>query len=310
MALQTYSINMGKDSSGGQGCTHKFISLHCFCWILGACIQQKKYYLSVFYYLPFSGSLSVLKGLELSLFYSSVLFLSAFIKSASSLRKKLFFSFCMWSVAVVLSGSWNCCWSSVTVRVLCNREHEVAVWGWSCELCPCGTPVRLYAWCWAKAEDPFHFSPYTEDYIRNKVCGVDKGLLRRCNLGKILRLQVEQSYDCFFLIAGAAEWLRMSISTELASSVLLALLASDFELYAQNICQFSKAPWFKRAFKLVPRSCWNQWNLNTCLTLIILLSIFSELGLLWGYESLGTCMSFAFLHAALHILLMEQSVTH
>lgn len=35
----------------------------------------------------------------------------------------------------------------------------------------------------------------------------------------------------------------------------------------------------------------------------------SELGLLQGYESLGTC-SFAFLRAAPHILLMEQSVTH
>lgn len=128
------------------------------------------------------------------------------------------------------------------MRVLRSREHEVAVWGCSCELCPCRQPVRVYAWCWAKAEDPFHFSPYTEDYIRKKVCGVDKGLLRRCNLGKILRLQMEQSCDCLFLAAGTAGWLRMSINTELASSVLLALLASDFELYAQNILQFSKAP--------------------------------------------------------------------
>lgn len=91
MALQTYSFNIGMGPSGGQGCTHKFISLFCFCWVLGACIQQKKYHLPGFYYLLFSDALSVLKGLELSLVYSSVLFLSAFIKSASSLRKKLVF---------------------------------------------------------------------------------------------------------------------------------------------------------------------------------------------------------------------------
>lgn len=36
----------------------------------------------------------------------------------------------------------------------------------------------------------------------------------------------------------------------------------------------------------------------------------SELGLLQGYKSQGTCRSFAFLHATPHILLMEQSVTH
>lgn len=31
----------------------------------------------------------------------------------------------------------------------------------------------------------------------------------------------------------------------------------------------------------------------------------SELGVLQGYEFLGACMSFAFLHAAPHILLMD-----
>lgn len=35
-----------------------------------------------------------------------------------------------------------------------------------------------------------------------------------------------------------------------------------------------------------------------------------ELGLSQGYKSQGYCRSFAFLHAAPHILLMEQSVTH
>lgn len=102
MALQTYSFNMGTGPSGGQGCTHKFTSLFCSCWVLGACIQQKKYHLPGFYYLPCSDALSVLKGLELSLFYSSVLFLSAFIKSASSVRKKLGFR----SVSEV--WPWSC----------------------------------------------------------------------------------------------------------------------------------------------------------------------------------------------------------
>ena len=51
-----------------------------------------------------------------------------------------------------------------------------------------------------------------------------------------------QSYDSLFLVAGIAGWLRLSINAELARPVLPALLASDFELYAQNILQFSKAP--------------------------------------------------------------------
>lgn len=34
----------------------------------------------------------------------------------------------------------------------------------------------------------------------------------------------------------------MSINTELANSVLPVLLASDSELYTQNIVQFGKAP--------------------------------------------------------------------
>jgi len=89
-----------------------------------------------------------------------------------------------------------------------------------------------------------------------------------------------QSYDSLFLIAGIARWLRMSINAERASPVLPALLASDFELSGQNILQFSKAPWFKKAFKLVPQSHWNQWDLNTCLTLIMFLSILLN----WAFD--------------------------
>lgn len=154
--------------SGGQGCTHKFISLYCFCRVLGTCIQQKKYYLSGFYYLPFSDSLSVLKGLELSLFYSSVLFLSAFIKLASSMRKKLVFhSACeVWPWPYLDPGTapdhlqlWMCCapgstrWLCGEVSVSCARAGNKS----GCML-DTGQSLRIL----------FHFSPYTEDYIRKK----------------------------------------------------------------------------------------------------------------------------------------------
>lgn len=155
-------------SSGGQGCTHKFISLYCFCWVLGACIQQKKYYLPVFYYLPFSDSLSVLKGLELSLFHSSVLFLSAFIKPASSLRKKLVFhSACeVWPWSYLDPGTaadhlqlCMCCtarstrWLCSDVSVSCAHEGKK-----SGGMLGTGQSLRT----------PFYFSPYVEDYIRKK----------------------------------------------------------------------------------------------------------------------------------------------
>lgn len=156
MALQTYSINMGMGPSGGQGCTHKSISLNCFCWVLGACIQQKKYYLSGFYYLPFSASLSVLKGLELSLFYSSVLFLSAFIKSASSLRKKLVFRSARevwpWPCLVLELLLINCnCACAVHQGA---RDGCAGMFLWAV---PSRQQVRMCAWYWAKSEDPFSF---------------------------------------------------------------------------------------------------------------------------------------------------------
>jgi len=168
MALQTYSINMGMGPSGRQGCTHKFIPLYCFCWVLGACIEQKKYYLSVFYYLPFSDSLSVLKGLELSLVYTSVPFLSAFIKSASSLRKQLVFhSACeVWPWSCLDPGTATdhlqlcmCCaagstrWLCMDVSVSCARAGKKSG-------CVVGTGQSLRI--------PFHFYPCTEDYIRKK----------------------------------------------------------------------------------------------------------------------------------------------
>lgn len=86
-----------------------------------------------FYYLPFSDSLSVLQDLEISHVYSSVLLLSAFIKSASSLRKNLVFH-SMYKV-----WSWSCLDPGTATDHLqlcmCCREHKVTVLGHSVR-CP------------------------------------------------------------------------------------------------------------------------------------------------------------------------------
>lgn len=130
--------------------------------------KQKKYYLSGFYYLAFSDSLSVLKGLELSLFYSSVLFLSAFIKSASSLRKKLVFhAACeVWPWSYVDPGTATdhlelcmCCAAGST-RWLCS---DVSV---SCA--HAGTKSGCMLGAGQSLRIPFRFSPCTEDYPRKK----------------------------------------------------------------------------------------------------------------------------------------------
>lgn len=125
------------------------------------CMYSPDKILSVcFYYLPFSDSPSVLQDLEICCVYSSLLFLSAFIKSASSLRKNLVFhSMCeVWP--------WSCLDPGTATDHLqlcmCCREHKLTVLGHFCELYPCRQGVRTYTWFQAKSD------PYTEDYIRKK----------------------------------------------------------------------------------------------------------------------------------------------
>lgn len=85
---------------------------------------------------------------------------------------------------------------------------------------------------------------------------------------------------------------------------------SCFWFFAQNILQFSKVPWFKKKKKLSLYLCLTEsMGFKHVLNLNHVLEYSPELGLLQGHNYQGTC-SFAFLHAALHILLMEQSVTH
>ena len=124
--------------SGGQGCTHKSISSYCFCWGLGAFYAPEKILSVCFYYLPFSDSLSVLQDLEISCAYSSVLFLSAFIKSASSLRKNLVFH-SMYEV-----WPWSCLDPGTATDLLqlcmCCREYK----GHFCKLSPCRQGIRKY----------------------------------------------------------------------------------------------------------------------------------------------------------------------
>lgn len=47
----------------------------------------------------------------------------------------------------------------------------------------------------------------------------------------------------------------------------------DLKLYTQKIHLVSKAPGLKKAFKLLPQSHWNQWDLNISSTLLMFLSI-------------------------------------
>lgn len=146
--------------SGGQGCTHKSISLYCFCWGLGACIHQTKYYPSVFTISLSQTFFPSFKTLRFAVFIPLFSFLSAFIKSASSLRKNLVFhSMCeVWP--------WSCLDPGTATDHLqpcmCCREHKLTVLGHFCELYPCRQGVRTYTWFQAKSD------PYTEDYIRKK----------------------------------------------------------------------------------------------------------------------------------------------
>lgn len=139
---------------------HKQIHILVLFLLVFRCMYSPDKIFSIcFYYLPFSDSLSVLQDLEICCVYSSVLFLSAFIKSANSLRKNLAFH-SMYKV-----WSWSCLDPGTATDDLqlymCCREHRVTVVHF-CELSPCRQGVRTHTWFQTKLD------PYTEDHIREK----------------------------------------------------------------------------------------------------------------------------------------------
>lgn len=111
--------------SGGQGCTHKSISLYCFCWGLGACIHQTKYYPSVF---TISLSQTLFPSFKTLRF---AVFIPLFSFSQHSLSQRAPWERIWFFIPCVKCGPGPV-WIPELLQIICNRACAAGSTSWLC----------------------------------------------------------------------------------------------------------------------------------------------------------------------------------